>query len=106
MDNNKVWFITGASKGFGLSLVKQLLDAGQLVAATSRNLQELTAAVNTTSNNFLPLQVDLANESSVSLALQHTHEVFGRIDVVINNAGYGIGGAIEELNDAETRLAF
>jgi NAD(P)-dependent dehydrogenase (short-subunit alcohol dehydrogenase family) len=54
MDNNKVWFITGASKGFGLSLVKQLLDAGQLVAATSRNLQELTNAVNTTSNNFLP----------------------------------------------------
>ena len=106
MDNNKVWFITGASKGFGLSLVKQLLDAGQLVAATSRNLQELTAAVNTTSNNFLPLQVDLVNDSSVSLALQHTYEAFGRIDVVINNAGYGIGGAIEELSDAETRMAF
>ncbi|WEA03834.1 oxidoreductase [Mucilaginibacter sp. SJ] len=106
MDNNKVWFITGASKGFGLSLVKQLLDAGQLVAATSRNLQELTTAVNTTSNNFLPLQVDLVNDSSVSLALQHTYEAFGRIDVVINNAGYGIGGAIEELSDAETRMAF
>jgi NAD(P)-dependent dehydrogenase (short-subunit alcohol dehydrogenase family) len=106
MDNNKVWFITGASKGFGLSLVKQLLEAGQLVAATSRNLQELTTAVDTTSNKFLPLQVDLTNESSVSLALQHTNEFFGRIDVVINNAGYGIGGAIEELNDAETRLAF
>ncbi|QEM06097.1 SDR family NAD(P)-dependent oxidoreductase [Mucilaginibacter rubeus] len=106
MDNNKVWFITGASKGFGLSLVKQLLDAGQLVAATSRNLQELTAAVNTTSNNFLPLQVDLVNDCSVSLALQHTYEAFGRIDVVINNAGYGIGGAIEELSDAETRMAF
>ncbi|QEM12892.1 oxidoreductase [Mucilaginibacter rubeus] len=106
MDNNKVWFITGASKGFGLSLVKQLLEAGQLVAATSRNLQELTTAVNTTSNNFLPLQVDLANESSVSLALQHTNEAFGCIDVVINNAGYGIGGAIEELSDAETRMAF
>lgn len=106
MDNKKVWFITGASKGFGLSLVKQLLEAGQLVAATSRNQQELAAAVNTTSNNFLPLQVDLVNETSVSLALQHTYEVFGRIDVVINNAGYGIGGAIEELSDAETRLAF
>lgn len=106
MDNNKVWFITGASKGFGLSLVKQLLDAGQLVAATSRNLQELTTAVNTTSNNFLPLQVDLVNDRSVSLALQHTYEAFGHIDVVINNAGYGIGGAIEELSDAETRMAF
>ena len=106
MDNNKVWFITGASKGFGLSLVKQLLEAGQLVAATSRNQQELIDAVNTTSNNFLPLQVDLVNESSVSLALQHTYETFGKIDVVINNAGYGIGGAIEELTDQETRLAF
>jgi NAD(P)-dependent dehydrogenase (short-subunit alcohol dehydrogenase family) len=107
MDNNKkVWFITGASKGFGLSLVKQLLDAGQIVAATSRNQSELVQAVNTQSNNFLPLQVDLVNESSVSLALQHTHEAFGKIDVVINNAGYGIGGAIEELTDAETRQAF
>ena len=107
MENNKkVWFITGASKGFGLSLVKQLLEAGQLVAATSRNKQELTAAVNTTCDNFLPLQVELVNESSVSLALQHVYEIFGRIDVVINNAGYGIGGAIEELTDEETRKAF
>jgi len=106
MDNKKVWFITGASKGFGLSLVKQLLDAGQLVAATSRNQQELVAAVGSNSADFLPLQVDLVNESSVSLALQHTYETFGRIDVVINNAGYGIGGAIEELTDAETRAAF
>ncbi|WP_419700793.1 SDR family NAD(P)-dependent oxidoreductase [Mucilaginibacter sp. NFX135] len=108
MDNNKkVWFITGASKGFGLSLVKQLLDAGQLVAATSRNQEELIKAVNTPNiNNFLPLQVNLVNEASVSLALQHTNETFGRIDVVINNAGYGIGGAIEELTDKETRTAF
>jgi NAD(P)-dependent dehydrogenase (short-subunit alcohol dehydrogenase family) len=106
MDNKKVWFITGASKGFGLSLVKQLLDAGQLVAATSRNQQELVAAVGSNSADFLPLQVDLVNESSVSLALQHVHEAFGRIDVVINNAGYGIGGAIEELTDTETRAAF
>lgn len=105
-DNKKVWFITGASKGFGLSLVKQLLCAGQFVAATSRNRQQLIEAVNNKSNNFLPLQVDLVNESSVSLALQHTYEIFGRIDVVINNAGYGIGGAIEELTDEETRQAF
>jgi NAD(P)-dependent dehydrogenase (short-subunit alcohol dehydrogenase family) len=107
MENNKkVWFITGASKGFGLSLVKQLLDTGQFVAATSRNKQELIEAVNISNSNFLPLQVDLINESSVSLALQHTYEFFGRIDVVINNAGYGIGGAIEELTDKETRQAF
>ena len=106
MDNKKVWFITGASKGFGLSLVKQLLEAGERVAATSRNLQELTTAVGCHSQRFLPLQVNLVQESSVSLALQHTFETFGKIDVVINNAGYGIGGAIEELTDAETRQAF
>jgi NAD(P)-dependent dehydrogenase (short-subunit alcohol dehydrogenase family) len=107
MENNKkVWFITGASKGFGLSLVKQLLDAGEFVAATSRNKQELIEAVCTTADNFLPLQVDLVNESSVSLSLQHTYEVFGQIDVVINNAGYGIAGAIEEVTDEETRQAF
>jgi NAD(P)-dependent dehydrogenase (short-subunit alcohol dehydrogenase family) len=107
MDKSKrVWFITGASKGFGLSLVKQLLIAGEFVAATSRNQHELSSAVNSKNDNFLPLQVDLVNEDSVSLALQHTYEKFGRIDVVINNAGYGIGGAIEELTDAETRQAF
>ena len=102
----KVWFITGASKGFGLSIVKQLLCAGHFVAATSRDKEALAKAVNRDESNFLPLQVDLGNESSVSLALQHTYEEFGHIDVVINNAGYGIGGTIEELTDEETRQAF
>ena len=102
----KVWFITGASKGFGLSIVKQLLCAGHFVAATSRDKQALMKAVNRSESNFLPLEVNLADESSVSLALQHTYEAFDRIDVVINNAGYGIGGAIEELTDEQTRKAF
>jgi NAD(P)-dependent dehydrogenase (short-subunit alcohol dehydrogenase family) len=102
----KVWFVTGASKGFGLSLVKQLLALGQLVTATSRNKEDLIAAVGRHEGNFLPLQVNLDNEASVSEALQATHEIFGRIDVVVNNAGYGIGGSIEELTDAETRSSF
>lgn len=102
----KVWFITGASKGFGLSLVKQLLAMGQLVAATSRNIEDLKNAVGAHSGNLLPLQVNLDNEASVSDALQATHEIFGRIDVIVNNAGYGIGGSIEELTDAETRSSF
>jgi len=104
--NKKVWFITGASKGFGLSIVKQLLCAGHFVAATSRNKEALAKAVSRDESNFLPLQVDLTDESSISIALQHTYEEFGRIDVVINNEGYGIGGAIEELTDEETRQAF
>jgi NAD(P)-dependent dehydrogenase (short-subunit alcohol dehydrogenase family) len=106
MKANKVWFITGASKGFGLSLVKQLLSAGQPVAATSRNIDDLIKAVGSSPAHFLPLQVDLANEASVATAIDETNELFGTIDVVVNNAGYGIGGSIEELTDEETRDSF
>ncbi|WP_317175295.1 SDR family NAD(P)-dependent oxidoreductase [Pedobacter roseus] len=102
----KVWFITGASKGLGLSLVNQLLKAGQSVAATSRNIDELKKAVNADTGKFLPLAVNLADEQSVEDAINATIAKFERIDVVINNAGYGIGGSIEELTDAETRNSF
>ncbi|MBD1386613.1 SDR family NAD(P)-dependent oxidoreductase [Mucilaginibacter rigui] len=105
-NKTKTWFITGASKGFGLSLVKQLLAKGQNVAATSRNLAELVIAVGSTAENFLPLEVDLTNEDSVGCAMHKTKKAFGRIDVVINNAGYGIGGSIEELTDDETHANF
>ncbi|MGZ3873156.1 MAG: SDR family NAD(P)-dependent oxidoreductase [Mucilaginibacter sp.] len=106
MENNKVWFITGASKGFGLSLVKQLLADGQKVAATTRYVASLVKAVGDTSENFLPLYVNLADEKSVAEAIRITHNTFRRIDVVINNAGYGIGGSIEELTDEEARESF
>ncbi len=76
MKDNKVWFITGASKGFGLSLTKQLLNAGQKVAATSRNIAELNEAVGVTSDDFLPLQVDLVSEESVASALKKTYDTF------------------------------
>jgi short-subunit dehydrogenase len=102
----RTWFITGASKGFGLSLVKQLLAAGQNVAATSRNLAELIKAVGSIADNFLPIEVELGNEDSVGCALNKTYNAFKQIDVVINNAGYGIGGSIEELTDKETRDNF
>jgi len=106
MGLKKVWFISGASKGIGLSLVIQLLKAGQLVAATSRNVNDLIAAVNSNSKQFLPLAVNLKDELSVEQAINATITQFGKIDVVINNAGYGIGGSIEELTDEETRNAF
>jgi len=106
MGMKKVWFITGASKGLGLSLVNQLLKAGQSVAATSRNIDELKKAVNADTGKFLPLAVNLADEQSVEDAIKATIAKFERIDVVINNAGYGIGGSIEELTDAETRNSF
>ena len=103
---NKVWFITGASKGFGLSLVKQLLAAGHKVAATSRYVSSLVKAVGDVSDNFLPLYVNLADEKSVAEAIQITVGTFDKIDVVINNAGYGIGGSVEELTDEEARESF
>ncbi|MEO6631009.1 MAG: oxidoreductase [Mucilaginibacter sp.] len=105
-ENKKVWFITGASKGFGLSLVKQLLAAGEKVAATTRYVASLVKATGETSENFLPLHVNLSDEKSVEEAIQTTINTFGHIDVVINNAGYGIGGSIEELTDEEARESF
>lgn len=106
MGYKKVWFVTGASKGLGLSFVNQLLKAGQYVAATSRNINELTSAVNSNSEKFLPLTVNLGSEQNVEQAINATIAQFGRIDVIINNAGYGIGGSIEELTDKETRNNF
>ena len=106
MGYKKVWFVTGASKGLGLSLVNQLLKAGQYVAATSRNINELTSAVNSNLEKFLPLTVNLGSEQSVEQAINATITQFGRIDVIINNAGYGIGGSIEELTEKETRNNF
>jgi NAD(P)-dependent dehydrogenase (short-subunit alcohol dehydrogenase family) len=106
MENTRVWFITGASKGLGLTLAKQLLNAGHKVAATSRNTESLINAMNYKGDTFLPLGVQLGNDDDVAAAIRQTHEKFGRIDVVVNNAGYGIGGSIEELTDKETRDSF
>ena len=103
----KVWFVTGASKGLGLALIKRLVAEGQQVAATSRDLETLEVAMESApADQFLPLEVDLADEASVEGAFLTTWEVFGRIDVVVNNAGYGIGGALEELSLDEIRDSF
>lgn len=106
MENQKVWYVTGASKGLGLVLVKKLLAQGYQVAASSRNLKQLIEAVGVSSRNFLPLEVDLANEESVKESIDKTWQIFKAIDVVVNNAGYGIGGSVEELTDEETRANF
>jgi NAD(P)-dependent dehydrogenase (short-subunit alcohol dehydrogenase family) len=106
MENNKVWLVTGASKGLGLALVKKLLSEGYKVAATSRNLSDLNQAVDANSEQFLPLAVNLTNEDSVQEAVELTVKTFGKIDVVVNNAGYGLLGGIEELTDREARDNF
>lgn len=101
--SNKVWFVTGASKGLGLTLVKRLLKEGYQVAATSRNKAALIDAVGTKSDNFLPLEVNLSSEESLRLAVDATVNKFQTIDVLVNNAGYGQGGSVEEVTDAEVR---
>ena len=104
---SKVWFVTGASKGLGLTLVKKLLSLGHSVAATSRNVDELAAAVGATqAQNFLALAMNLKSEQSVADAITKTIERFNRVDVVVNNAGYGLLGALEELSDEEARDNF
>jgi NAD(P)-dependent dehydrogenase (short-subunit alcohol dehydrogenase family) len=106
MTKNNVWFVTGASKGLGLALVKKLLAQGFSVAATSRKKDELIAAVTVNKESFLPLQMDIVDEMSVNKAISDATERFGTIDVVVNNAGYGQLGAIEEVSDNEVRNCF
>jgi len=103
MENSKVWYITGASKGIGRSLVEQLLLKGYKVAATSRRI---SAFSDITSENFLPMEVDLTDDRSIATSLEKTKKAFGRINVIVNNAGYGIGGAIEELSEQEIKDNF
>lgn len=106
MGNNKVWFITGASKGLGLELAKKLLAEGFKVAATSRSEEALIKVLGNSSENFLPLEMDLVDENSVKNAIEKTVSHFKTIDVLVNNAGYGLLGALEELTDAESRKNF
>jgi NAD(P)-dependent dehydrogenase (short-subunit alcohol dehydrogenase family) len=104
-NQTKTWFITGASKGFGLQFITQLLAKGDNVAATSRTLEGLIDAAGS-HPNFLPLEVNLTDEQSVASAITKTVERFGRLDVVVNNAGYGLFGTVEELTDEEVRNNF
>lgn len=103
---NKVWFITGAARGIGLSLARQLLARGDKVAATSRTLASLHKALGSDNANLLALEVDLVSEASVQAAIEKTVAAFGRIDVVVNNAGYGQQGVVEALTDDEVRRNF
>jgi NAD(P)-dependent dehydrogenase (short-subunit alcohol dehydrogenase family) len=105
MNTKKVWFVTGASKGLGLTLVKRLLKEGYRVAATSRTADALSREVGSFVN-FLPLEADVVNEKSIGNAIAKTLQTFGGIDVVVNNAGYGQLGTIEELTDKESRENF
>lgn len=102
----KVWFITGAARGIGFSLARQALENGDMVAATSRVLDSLHKVFGQHNASLLPLEVDLGKEPSVQTAISKTIATFGRIDHVVNNAGYAQQGTVEALSDAELRANF
>ena len=102
MEKKNVWFVTGASKGLGKTLVKELLAQGYTVAATSRSQSSLMDAIGK-HDNFLSLEMDITRDEDVAAAVQTAVDRFGRIDVVVNNAGYSQIGTLEELSDEEAR---
>ncbi|GAA5220859.1 SDR family NAD(P)-dependent oxidoreductase [Membranihabitans marinus] len=103
MDTQKIWFITGASKGMGLEITKAVLRNGDKVIATSRNTDTLIEKIDEYEGNLLPIKLDITNEKEVENAISKGIDEFGQIDVVVNNAGYNLLGNIEEISDAEFR---
>jgi NAD(P)-dependent dehydrogenase (short-subunit alcohol dehydrogenase family) len=106
MNTKKVWLVTGASKGLGLSLVKKLLKEGFRVIATSRNKYTLIQELGDVSDLFLPIEVNLSDNEDVKNAIATSIAHFGKLDVIVNNAGFGQIGTLEELTDEEARSSF
>lgn len=100
-----VWFITGASRGFGLQIARDLLDRGHQVVATARRAAAVAEALGP-SDNLLAVALDVTDEAQARQAVAAAMERFGRIDVLINNAGRGLLGAVEEATDAEVRAVY
>ncbi|MFC9059323.1 SDR family oxidoreductase [Streptomyces sp. NPDC057074] len=103
---SKIWFITGASRGFGRSFAEAALERGDQVAATARDIGALAELTATYGDAVLPLTLDVTDSGAVQAAVSAAHEKFGRLDVVVNNAGYGLFGAIEEVTEQQVRDQF
>jgi NAD(P)-dependent dehydrogenase (short-subunit alcohol dehydrogenase family) len=99
----KVWFITGTSKGFGREWALAALERGDRVAATARDTATLDDLVETYGDAVLPIRLDVDDRAADVAAVARAHEHFGRLDVVVNNAGYGHFGFVEEITEAEAR---
>jgi len=99
----KVWFITGTSRGFGRVWAEAALARGDRVAATARDLKSLAPLVDRYADRLAAMALDVTDRAAVFRAVAQAHERFGRLDVVINNAGYGLFGAIEEISEANAR---
>lgn len=99
----KVWFITGSSRGLGRNLTKAVLEAGYQVAATSRNPQDLQEFATQYPGQLIALQLDVTDQMQIGQAVEQTISHFGRIDVLVNNAGFGITGAAEAFTAEQVR---
>jgi NAD(P)-dependent dehydrogenase (short-subunit alcohol dehydrogenase family) len=102
-DAGKVWFITGCSRGFGREWAIGALERGDRVAATARDVSTLDDLVSTYGDAILPIELDVTDRAGDFAAVEQAHERFGRLDVVVNNAGYGQFGFIEELSEDDFR---
>lgn len=106
MKTKKTWFITGASKGLGFEIAKTALQAGDIVVGTVRSKSSALYASLQNDPNLLVVEMDVAKEHEVQAGVQQAIDRFGKLDIVVNNAGYGIVGAIEEVSDAEARKQY
>ena len=102
----KTWFITGASRGFGREWTIAALERGDTVAATARDTTTLDDLVAKYGDAILPIQLDVNDRDAVFAAVKDAHDRYGSLDVVVNNAGYGQFGMIEEISEAEARAQF
>ncbi|MFC7258742.1 SDR family oxidoreductase [Streptomyces lutosisoli] len=101
---SKVWFITGTSRGIGRAFAESALERGDKVAATARNVATLDELVTKYGDGaVLPLTLDVTDKAAVATAVSAAHDKFGRLDVVVNNAGYGLFGMVEEVTEQQVR---
>ena len=105
-DPARVWLITGASSGLGRALAEAVLDAGHRVVATARDPESVTDLERRHPGQALAARLDVTRPDDARTALASATEAFGRVDVVVNNAGYGLFGALEELDDEQLRRQF
>jgi len=99
--SSRTWFITGSSTGFGRLLAEEVLKTGDHVVATARKVEQVADLEQKYPDQALALPLDVTKQDQVDAAVAKTLERFGRVDVLVNNAGYGVAGAIEEVSDAE-----
>ncbi|WP_416959760.1 SDR family NAD(P)-dependent oxidoreductase [Streptomyces sp. Agncl-13] len=100
---SKTWYITGTSRGLGRTWATAALQRGDRVAATARDIHSLSALKSEFGDAVLPVELDVTDRSTSQAAIQKAHAHFGRLDVVVNNAGYSHFGFVEEVNEAEAR---